>query len=202
MLNLLLRSKAETAVLGIVLFQEGLHLREIARQASISPFEARREVQILEKAGVLQTALRGNQRLVHLNPLCPFLSELKSLYLKTDGLFAQITAVLKPFSGLRFGLVYGSRARGEERPNSDLDLLLIGSADETELSPALFEFQRKAACEINYNLWSDKDFEHKALEDGAFIRSVKKEKKVFLLGDEREFIAACQKARNPARRSR
>ncbi len=201
MLNLLLRSKAETAVLGVVLFQEGLHLREIARQACISPFEARREVQILEKTGLLQTVRRGNQLLVHLNPICPFSSDLRSLYLKTDGLFAQLKTVLKPLSGLRFALVYGSRARGEERPGSDLDLLLIGSADETELSSILFEFQRKAACEINYNIWTDKDFERKALEDGAFIRSVQKEKKVFLLGDESEFVGACQKARNPARRS-
>ena len=49
MLNLILRSKAEVKVLSVILFQDGLHLREIARQANISPFEARREILILQK---------------------------------------------------------------------------------------------------------------------------------------------------------
>lgn len=48
-LELLLRSTAEAKVNRVVLFSDGLHLREIARRAGISSFEAKTK-QAIEKA--------------------------------------------------------------------------------------------------------------------------------------------------------
>ncbi|MCK4319010.1 hypothetical protein KAW38_00370 [Candidatus Micrarchaeota archaeon] len=85
MLERLLRSKAEVSILGIVLFQEGLYLREIARMASLSPSEAKKELDNLVSLGVLRKKRHGNQVFFSLNANCPFLDELKGLYLKTEG---------------------------------------------------------------------------------------------------------------------
>ena len=54
MLETLLYSKAEVDVLGIVLFEDGLHLREIARRAKRPAPQAMRELNRLVRAGLLR----------------------------------------------------------------------------------------------------------------------------------------------------
>ncbi|MFH0927401.1 MAG: nucleotidyltransferase domain-containing protein [Candidatus Micrarchaeota archaeon] len=196
MLNLILRSKAEIKVLGVVLFQDGLHLREIARQANISPFEARREVLILQKASLLTTQKRGNQTIASLNAQCPYLKEIKSLYLKTEGIFAQLKKSLSKFKNIRIALIYGSMASGKDTPKSDVDLLVVGEADERILAKELFKIQWKTTREINYNLWSETDFAKKAKEKGAFLAQIRKGKKVFLVGSDSEFSAISKAAQD------
>ena len=51
MLEKLLHGKAEVNLLGVVIFIDGLHLREIARKVGISSSEAKRELDILVSAG-------------------------------------------------------------------------------------------------------------------------------------------------------
>lgn len=45
-----------------------------------------------------------------------------------------ITGVLSRFSGVERAVIFGSRAMGNYRPNSDVDLALHGVIDETECS--------------------------------------------------------------------
>ena len=45
----------------------------------------------------------------------------------TDGTLAEIQAVLAKFPDVETALLYGSRARGNHRPGSDIDLTLIGT---------------------------------------------------------------------------
>lgn len=193
MLNLILRSKAEIKVLGVVLFKNNLHLREIARQATISPFEARREVLILEKATLLTTTKRGNQTIVSINRNCLFLNEIKSLYLKTEGLFSQINQSLTKIKNIKFAFIYGSMASNKDNEKSDLDLLIIGNPNEIQLEKEIFKIQRKTPLEINYNVWSESDIKKKA---GSFLSQILKEKKVFLIGSESEFSRIAKKSSN------
>ncbi|MFA5108239.1 MAG: nucleotidyltransferase domain-containing protein [Candidatus Micrarchaeia archaeon] len=194
MLNLILRSKAEVKVLSVILFQDGLHLREIARQANISPFEARREILILQKAGLLNLTKRGNQTLATINKNCPYLSEIKSLYLKTDGIFAMLKNNLIKILQIRYAIIYGSMARGEENEKSDLDLLIIGTPDEKELAKSISKLQWKTTREINYNLWSEDELAEKV--GSSFLSQIVKEKKVFLIGEESKFSRLAKKTSN------
>src|SRR3989338_10104163 len=122
MLQLLFRSKAEVAVLGIVLFSEGLHLREISRRADIAPSEAKRELDTLVKAGVLIKTPKGNLSTHSLNQKCPFLKDLKNLYLRTEGAVPLLHDELRRIRNLRFAFVYGSFASGRFTERSDVDL--------------------------------------------------------------------------------
>ncbi len=90
MLEKLFRSKAEVKVLGIVLFEDGLHLREIARRAAVSPYEAKKELDNLIALGILIKEKQGNQLLFRSYPSCPFLEDLRSIYRKTEGVFKEL----------------------------------------------------------------------------------------------------------------
>lgn len=194
MLKKLLKSKAEVAILGIVLFTSGLHLREIARRAEVAPSEAKRELDVLAAIGLLKKASKGNLSIFELNQECQFKGDLQNLYLKTEGVVPLLKRELEKLEGLRWALVYGSFASGEFTQRSDLDVLAIGDLKQNELDGACFETQKKTGREINYVFWKQKDFEKKLKEKGAFILSVLKGKKIWLAGDKNEFERITQKA--------
>lgn len=197
MLERLLRSKAEVAVLGVALFLDGLHLREIARRAGVSSYEAKRELDALVQLGALTKAEKGNMSIYALNPNCPFINELKGLYLKTEGPIPLLKNELGKLAGLRYAFIYGSFASGNFSERSDIDLFLAGNAGEGEADRVCFEIQTKTMREINYILWSEADLRKKLKESSAFVSSLVKKEKIWLVGDENEFERDAAKAGNP-----
>lgn len=187
MLEKLFRSKAEVSVLSITLFEENLHLREISRRAKVSPYETKRELDNLVSLGILLIEKKGNLSLYRTNPACPFLSELKSLYLKTDGALALLRKELQKLSGIEYALVYGSMAKGTYSEKSDIDLLVIGSIEESPLEALALRLQKILKREINYILWSERDYRSKMKEGGSFISSLLSSPKIMLVGDEDGF---------------
>ncbi|MBI5036824.1 nucleotidyltransferase domain-containing protein [Candidatus Micrarchaeota archaeon] len=188
MLEKLLRSKAGTKILGTVLFREGLHLREISRRAGVSPPEAKRELDRLLSLGILKKEDKGNMVLFYPDRRCPFLKELAGLYLKTDGVFRQLAVALSSLEGVEYAFIYGSFASGEYAEKSDVDVLVVGTAGDDELSRAFLGVQRKTGREINYISWSEKDLKNKLAENRGFVKSVVRGKRIWLCGDEHEFV--------------
>jgi len=186
MLEKILKSKAEVNILGIVLFSEGLHLREIARRAEISSYEAKRELDNLIQLGVLRKEKKGNLVLFYSNPECPFLFELRNLYLKTEGIFAILKEKLP--KNLKYALIYGSMAKGDFNEKSDVDLLLIGDINEQKIESKILEIQKKVGREINYILWTEQELKQKIKRKGGFIKSILKNPIIMIIGDKNEFI--------------
>lgn len=196
MLEMLLRSGAEVKVLGVVLFSDGLHLREIARQAGISPAEAKKELDTLVSLGILKAERKGNLVLFHTDSSCPFFAELKGLYLKTEGVFAELRKALAETKGIEFAFVYGSFARGEEREKSDVDLMIVGKPSMGELHRKIMKVEEKVGREVNYSVYSSDEFHRKRTLSG-FLREIIREKKVFVAGAENEFERLAGKESNP-----
>lgn len=197
MLEMMMRSNAEVAVLGIVLFADGLHLREIARRAGVSAPEAKRELDILSKTGLLHKEKKGSMSIYSLDAKCPFISELRGLYLKTEGTIPLLKKELGKLANLRYAFVYGSFASGNFSGKSDIDLFLEGDVDAEAAGKACFEVQNATLREINYILWSDADLKKKLKEGGSFVSSLLKKEKIWLAGDADEFA---DKAKRPAAR--
>ena len=196
MLERLLRSKAEVSVLGIVLFQEGLYLREIARMASLSPSEAKKELDNLVSLGVLRKKRHGNQVFFFLNDNCPFLNELKGLYLKTEGIFEHLRSSLKGVKGIKYTFIFGSMAKMQEKETSDLDLLVVGKIDEDVLAGKILNIQKGLKREINYILWSLEDLDEKIKKKSSFLKNIMNKKQIWLVGDKDEFIRVVEKGHN------
>lgn len=196
MLEKLLRSSAEVKVLGVVLFEGNLHLREIARRAGVSPFEARRELRILSDSGVLIPEKKGNQLIFRENADCPFLGDLKGLYLKTEGAIPEIKAALGQFPGIEFAFIFGSTASGSHRAASDIDLMVIGTVEEERLSDSLMKIQSKSKKPVNYVLWTGKDLLEKVNKGSSFLKNVVKNRRIWLAGDEDEFIRIAGQGNN------
>lgn len=193
MLHRLLRGKAEVRVLGVVLFKEGLHLREIARMANVSPYEAKKELDIFVEIGLLHSERKGNQVIFYTKPECPFLLDLKNLYRKTEGIFNQLKNNLGGIYGIKYCFVFGSMAHGHERRGSDIDLMVIGSVDEDLVAGKIMNIQKDMSREINFILWTENDFKDKIRTKGRFLQNMIQKDLVFLIGDKDEFIRIIEK---------
>lgn len=186
MLEKLLHSKAAARVLGFVLSNDGFHLREIARQCEISPSESKRELDILTNSGLLIRKKSGNQVLFYTNKRCSFLQDFKNLYQKTEGFFPLLKEAFSQLN-VYYAFVFGSIAKGTEKPNSDIDLMIIGDESDINIADAIFNIQKKSKREINFILWSKKDFQEKLRSKNTFLSNILNQKISWIMGDENEF---------------
>lgn len=194
MLETLLYSEAEVDVLGVVLFTDGLHLREIARRAGRPAPQAMRELDRLVRAGLLRHERRGSMKLFFLDKACPYQDDLRSLYRKTEGMAPALGQALRKIAGIRFAFIFGSFAQAQERQPRDVDVLVVGG-ETPALDDACFTIQKRYGQEINYIHWSENDLRKKLKERGAFISSLLRRKRLWLAGDEDEFGRLAQKPR-------
>ena len=162
-------------VLGLLLLHpdEAFHLREIARITDTQPGTLRRELKLLEDAGVLRSERLGNLVFYRADPACPVYEELRGLLKKTVGLGGILRDALAPLDKrIELALVYGSVASGSERRTSDVDVLVVGDVSFEEVVAALFPCQETLRREINANVYSEAEFTAKTSQPGEFLARV------------------------------
>jgi len=160
------------------------YLRELERLLNFSVGNIRRELIKLESTGLFLIENKGNLVYYYLNQSYPLFEELKSIIFKTSGAPKMLQNFLEKFSSISQAFIYGSFAKGDEREDSDIDLLIIGEVNEDKLIEAVNRLERKLQREINYAIYEKEDFKKKKEEGNPFILDILKEKKIFLIGDE------------------
>ena len=143
---------------------EALHGREIARRTGLPAGTLNRELALLAQAGVLRREPRGNQHLYSLDTTCVIYEELASILRKTANVGERKRAIAPVLEEPRASYrarpakldipkrrlqalcrkyrirklsIFGSAARGEARPDSDVDLMVEFEPDE---APSLWDF--------------------------------------------------------------
>jgi len=135
-----LGSKANLRVLKTLLNYRGkiFTIRELARTAGISHPEASKVVRELEKRGVLNLQPVGKAIQVSLNEESYILKSIvEPIFRAEKSTLSYLISTIKPFfidKRITSVAIFGSVARGVERDNSDLDLLVI--ADDKEFANA------------------------------------------------------------------
>jgi predicted nucleotidyltransferase len=185
MLNNLFSSKTRVEILKLFLFNanDSFYQRQVSNCTFQSIRGVQREVEKLNKIGIIESSVQGNRIYYKLNKECPIAQDLKNIFLKTVG----IAEVLKDSfnqKGIKFAFIYGSYARGEESLLSDIDLMVIGGISSKELSGILSKPKKELMREINYVVFSLDEFINKAIQKDHFINSVLKDKKIFIIGSE------------------
>jgi predicted nucleotidyltransferase len=189
MLASLLLGAYRQKVLALLLLhpEQHYHVREIARLTGTSAGTLHKELARLAQAGVLIREEVGNQVRYGANRQCPIFPELAGILRKTAGLADVLKEALAGLSGrIALALVFGSVARGEEGPRSDVDVLTVGEIGFAEVVRALHEAQARIGREINPVVLSPTEFRQKASEGDAFLVEVLGNEKLYLMGDEHD----------------
>jgi predicted nucleotidyltransferase len=170
---------------------EPLFVRQIARLAETSVGTVQRELALLTDAGLIKRSALGSQVFYQANQEHPDFPELRALLAKTAGVFQMLKAALAPLSTrINLAFVYGSVARGEERARSDIDLMVIGAVSLDEVLDAVGPVEKQLRRPVNPTIYSLEDLKARFRSGNHFLQSLKKSKKVFLIGDEDEFRKA------------
>jgi predicted nucleotidyltransferase len=174
-------------VLGFLYSQpdKPFYLRELARHAGTGLGAVQREVLQLAEVGILRRSVRGNQVFYQANRGNPIFQELKSIISKTAGTHDILREALFSLRE-RIRVVYGSIARHEERANSDVDLMVVGEVPFTEIVAVTTPVQERLGREINPTVYPLAEFQSKLKAKNHFLKSVLRQKKLFILGDENE----------------
>lgn len=188
MLKAFFTSKTKIKVLTLFLIhpEEQFYVRQIERKLKEPVTAVRRELTKLEEAGFLDSFRKGNLRYYQVNQKFPLYSELKNIILKTVGLGDVLRENLKRIGEIKQAFIYGSTAFGQERKNSDIDLMIIGDVKEDELNAVISQLEDSLGREINYSLFSPEEFSVRKLDSDPFISHVMENKQVFLIGDKDE----------------
>lgn len=176
-------------VLGELVRSEGenVHIHELARRVGKEAKSVYNELKNLEAVGIVSSRRMGNQVHYSLNPKCPIYPELKMLILKTVGLADVLREALKPLATkIKVAFIYGSFARGEERVDSDVDVMVIGDVSFGEVVSALVPAQEQLQREVNPTVYPPAEFREKLASGKHFLTAVMGAEKIFLVGDERE----------------
>jgi predicted nucleotidyltransferase len=192
-------------VLALLLLhpEQSTHVREIARAIGKAPGTLLRELNALAAAGVLVRKPVGNQVHFQANPACPIYEDLRSILKKTVGVADVLREALAPLAQkIRAAFVYGSVARGEERPGSDLDLMVVGEARFADVVAALAPAQETLRREVNPNVFPALELRKKLAAGDPFLGRVLAERKIFIVGGEDDLgkPAARRKAEGARRR--
>lgn len=182
--------KSKQAILGLFLGdpESELHLREVARRTEISIGAVTRELSSLVEAGILIRHKRGNQVFYHADREGRIYPELHSLIVKTVGLADRFKEAFKPLSDkITVAFIYGSMARGDEKADSDVDLMVIGDVKTLDVVKALSTLHQLFKREINPTVFTAEEYKLKLLADNHFLKALLTEPKIFLIGDEDEF---------------
>ncbi len=177
--------------------EEWFHLRQLARLAGAGYGAVQRELKSLTEMGLVLRRSHGNQVLYCANHESPIFAEIRSLVAKTVGIHNILHSALTRFgSQIKIAFVYGSVARQQERPGSDVDLMILGEVDFGDLIGALGEAQQLAGREINPTVFPLPEFRSKLAKRNHFLETVMKDKKLFIVGNEHELgeLAARQLA--------
>ena len=187
-LTRLLSSRVKAEVFRLLFGSDAreLHMREIARQAKLNDATVRQELKRL--AGLHLVALRrdGNRAYYRADTSNPLYSDIRNIVLKTSGLVDILRQAFRKKPGIRLAFVFGSLASGEEKPASDVDLMVVGSVSIRQLSKWLSGAAGRIGREINPHVFSPHEFSRRRQERDHFLASVLEAPKFFIIGTEDE----------------
>ncbi|MBL7141587.1 nucleotidyltransferase domain-containing protein [Patescibacteria group bacterium] len=180
------RSKIREKILQLFFSDtnKSYYLRELERIIDVPVGTIRREILSLEKRGLFKSERRGNLLYFYLNKKHPFYKELKSIIFKTIGAEGKLKELLKDIKDIKLAFIFGSFAKSKEDSFSDIDLMLIGNPNEDVLISKISSIEKGLGREINYSIFSVKDFKKGLARREVFLEEILKNPKIFIIGDQ------------------
>jgi len=179
------KSKARKALFRIYFTnpENSYYLRELERLLDTPVSIIRKELKSLEKSGIFISNKKANLLYFSLNKNYLLYNELKRIVFKTIGIQGSLQQMLWSLENIEVSFIYGSYAKNQATALSDIDLFIKGDVDEDKLITKINKLEKNLEREINYNIYSKKDFLQKKNDQDPFIEDLLENKKIFLIGD-------------------
>lgn len=173
MLDILGRSRIRKKIILLFVYNQRkeFYLSEIARQVKTSAGTTQRELNKLLAQDFISFKKRGNLNIYRLNESYPLLREIEAIVQKTFGIEAELRNELGKMKGVNFAFLFGSFVEGSFKSDSDIDLFIIGAADEDAVYKTVQKVEDSVGREINYHLADEPEFIEKS-KSHSFYRDI------------------------------
>jgi DNA-binding transcriptional ArsR family regulator len=181
MLERLFSSETRVALLDLFLSHpdERYYVREIARQLKRDISGIKRELDNLEKAGLLTSAKVGNLRYYAADKSSFLYPELKAIIDKTRGVPQAISEALRPISGIHLAFIFGEPQVPE---GEAIEVLVVGRPHMAELNRVVAELELRIGRSVNYLVFDEGEFERRKAEGDPFFHEVLQGRTIPLIG--------------------
>jgi predicted nucleotidyltransferase len=170
-----------------------LHFRALQRHTELSVHSLQREVARLESLGLIRREVEG--RNVFFVPVGdhPSWDALRTLVREHAHPAEVLRDALRDIAGIEAAFVFGSFARENPRPDSDVDLFVVSDdAAQRTLGEALLEAQVLLGRAVDMKRYTPSKLARRFRDNTAFVRDVLAGPKEWLVGDARSLEAMAE----------
>jgi len=158
------------------------YVRELARHLGRDISGVKRELDNLERAGLLASEKVGNLRYYRVNKASPLYAEFRGIIAKTTGIYAGLREGLRKIKGIQRAMVYGPERQESEEGLGPIRLMVIGQVDLNDLNEAIRTLEGRLSREINYLVFDETEFQRRRAEEDPFLMEVLMSRRSILIG--------------------
>lgn len=178
------RGRRELLALLFTREHQSFYLRELARLTGTSPGTAQRELRELERVGLVHSHRRGRQVFYQANRASPVFATLRALLEQTMGAPDLLRAALAPLvDKIRYAGIYGSLPRGTLTQSSDIDVLVLGEIEFSEVTDALAPVEKRIGRTVNPKVYDLAEFQRAVKARRHFLGTVLSHPLIDLIGE-------------------
>ena len=169
----LFRSEMQLRLFSLLLLQpeRSWALQELAQALDAPASSVHRELVRAEGAGIISRDPTVRPHRFQAATDDPFNQPLVDLLRRSVGVEEQLRDALKRPDVLA-AAIYGSWVSGTRRPDSDIDVMVIGNADLRELRRHVRPIGKEAGRVIDLTVLSAEEFRRLVTENSSFVRRV------------------------------
>ena len=192
MIDQLFGSKTRVKLLHLFLNNpnRSFYVREITRKIDEQINSVRRELANMLNVGIIKSDSSNNRLYYEVNQVYQHYKPLRAIF-ADDKLQSNVVDVsaeggdwikrLKPLGAVKVAILSGSLVRGSK---SDVDLLLAGNLNKTQVSKFVKELETEEGKALNYTVMSYEDFYYRLSIKDRFVTTLITSKKTVLVDTE------------------
>ena len=180
----LFRSEMQIRMLALLLLQpeRSWTLHDLASALSSPQSSVHRELGRAESAGIISREAAARPYRFSAATDDAFYEPLTDLLRRSVGVEEQLRAALER-PDVHVALIHGSWASGTRRPDSDIDVLVVGDADLRELRRLVRPIGKEAGRAVDITVLRDGEFRQLLAERSSFARRLLETPVTVLVGD-------------------
>lgn len=189
-LSALFVSRVRVKVFQLFLSHPGqlYYIREVVRALDEEINAVRRELDRLQRFGLLRSEWRGNRKYYEFRPDYLFYRELLGLVVKTTGLGGALIKERSRIGKIKYIFMSLPFVLGKPLEKDQVALIIIGTIVLPELSLLVREEEKRLNREIHYTVMTEDEFRFRQEHRDPFLANILAQPRVMLLGDELEML--------------
>lgn len=178
-LTSLFSSSIRAEVLALLLnnSEEKFYMREIATLLRKNPSGVKRELDNLEKMGILTSKKVANLKYFQAEKKSPLFAELKNLIAKSQGIHGALKALLKT-SSIKLSFIYGPYVENEDADTVHLFMLGVNSLSPESISDVEEKFGKK----VHITVIEENEFKSRKEGGDTELEKLLSGNKIMLMG--------------------